>query len=793
MSAKTWPLLFLAILLSINGCAGKWVNPGGKIAEPKPLSDAAATAVLNEWAQSLGGIEKSFRGEVAYVRVIQPVILLSQMRRAEVEAAGFGQKAPDKGRGYNIQYRFETPLDKCNWLAHLIGYPLSFKLDVAPGIRLALSGTGLSYDEVGAPVHGYLPYPPVNIKGYNHGMANTASGLTVDDINTWKSNLDTPPQIPRNLPEGVSPLYIAIAIEVPGGDAWFDDMDTSFRATDAFTFHIKAFRESQPENVAYGAAAVKYEDIFPFLTELAAKVASVQGFYELSPEQIGWLSQEPVMNIRAWGDFLVAYSKRTWEYVDVMPAHTKSGEYLERIYDALDKADPGNTLSLMHKSQSEQGKMKDFAKPWEGATEHKPYLPLVYENLAEAKTAQATKGQGDYDPFPLWEKAVTARPDVAKFHMYYAGVLLKRGEFDKAVAEYRTSQRIEPGMWLNCWHTWGFKYGKFGREANLDDEMKFAEMIVGEYPDDQESRQCLANLYINKGDYGKAREQYDFNKDLDIGNYLVKGYIAKGMTAEAIEVYEDMVKARPDYVSNWKDLADLYKSKGDEANELRALEGFLANVDRGNTGYADDISKSRGRIAALKGDTSGQIRNLLANYPSYVAADPLYIDLAEAIHKDGYTADALYLTYIVLGDLSFQRDRLIPKQKVVLERAMELKGKLIKEFWPEYDASKMLPSNAYPSPYTELRDKKKVVGIREIIPEYRKMLNEHPSIIEVNQYVLMVEQVYKNDLEAVLEAKLLQAIITDATQPLDNWDAYEKHLKEKLEGKYGKAENAGDD
>ena len=785
MSAKECRLLLLVMLLITTGCVGKWVKPTGGAAEPKRLDDPGAIVALDEWAQSLGGIEKSLRGEVAYVAVIQPVVVLSPMRRAEVEATGFGQKAGFRGEGSNVHFKFETPLDKCNWLSHLISYPLGFKLDIAPGVRLAQIGQGLSFDRVGAAVFDYWFSPTGNVNGNGPGTGNMLSGFTIDDIYAWKADLQISHQAFRNLPEGVSPLCVATAIEVPGGDAWFDDMNTAFQGDETFTFHVKAFREGHPENVAHGKVELKYIDILPFLTEVAAKVASTQGFYELTPKQIGWLSREPVTNIRAWADFLEAYAKRTWEYVDVMPSHTKSGEYLDKTYDALDNADPGNTLSLLQRSHSESAQGRDQTALWERAVKNKPYFPIAYESLLQARTAQAAKKKADYDPSELWEEAVKARPDVAKFHMYHAGTLLKHGNFDKAVAEYKTSGRMEPGMWLAYWHAWSYMHGKFGGTTTLADEIRFGEMVVTDHPDDQGERQYLATLYINGKDWARAREQYEYKKDLTIGGNLAKEYKANGMTAEAIGIYEDLVRVRPDYVSNWRDLADGYKSQGDVANELRALEGFIANVDPNNSGYADDISKIKGRIAALKGDTAGQIQNLLANFPSYTSGDPLYLDLAEAIHKEGYTADALYLTFLVLGDLSFRSGRFMPKEKAVYDRAVELKGKLIKEFWPEYDPSKMLPSNAYPSPYTELKNKKKVVGVREIIPEYRKLLDNYPSTIEVDQYVLMVQQVYKDDLDALLNAKLLQAIITDSGRSLDHWDEYNQYLKENLEKKYG--------
>ena len=85
--------------------------------------------------------------------------------------------------------------------------------------------------------------------------------------------------------------------------------------------------------------------------------------------------------------------------------------------------------------------------------------------------------------------------------------------------------------------------------------------------------------------------------------------------------------------------------------------------------------------------------------------------------------------------------------------------------------------------------------------EYRKLLDEYPSLIEVRQYRQMIEQIYKDDLEIILEAKLIEVLVSEAVDETGyghghsarsgfrNWgDKYEQHLKEKLEGLYGIAE-----
>jgi len=790
-------VVFLFICCLFPGCRFPSAHLPNKLPETEPLADNLTLDALDEWAESLAGINKVLDGEMIYVTLIDPVYVVTPGKKKEIDEIGFGMPRGE-GMMYSAEYKFETPHDKCTWISAFIGFPLEFKLGITPGINYSGTSYKQSYEKVGGgrfKPAGEMRRPANMNPGEETDWL--PEGYVIDDLEAWKNSAEPYLGMYAKSPEGDSTLYIEIAIELPEGDSWLNNMDTSFGDSDKFTLHLKAYRKDDSANIAYGAVEVRYKNIIPFLTELAATVASVQGFHVITDEQKEWLANEPVTKIDAWGKFLEAYAKRTWEYVDCVPADTKSNRYLKKIYDALSESDPGNSVSLSAGDTSTGWtREKHPLSVWEWALEHKPYLPSIYERAQTTRQHELVSKGGLYDASELWIQAVKVRPDIAKFHMYNAGVLLKNGKYDDAVDEYRASLRIEPGKNFNLWHTlrvWG---GKLQGDTNLETETRFAEMVVEEHPDASSERDYLATLYQMSGDDSKAIDQYDQSKDLNVGLHLGKEYVKKGMTAKAIEIYEKLVVDHADYGHNWLELADLYEIAGNDEKELWALQGFLDNIKLENSGWPSYLPAVNSRIAGLTGDVAGQIRNILVEYPFQYSADERNLDLAEAIYSEGYLNDAFFLVYMFLSQLNFRSGRLSDKEERLYGRAETLREKFLKEFWPEFDPSNVTDEwEILSNHYKEIDEMKRADGINVAVVRYRELLDGWVGLTQVRNYCTMVEQVYKDDLEAIMEAKLIVVIVTEHTEDhyahsslsgFRNWgDRYERHLKEKLEGLYG--------
>jgi tetratricopeptide (TPR) repeat protein len=739
---RTIYLLLIAIVLAFTSCVSR------NTAVDR-LTDADAIAGLGSFIKSAGQLDKAIYGEVAVVHPSDPVILVSSGTKKDIEDVG---GSDFDRRGGNIDFKFETPMDKCNWFINLISFPLEQKIVTAPGITTAKSFYDFRM--------GNSNYYPTESYDSSFYFGRTWTAL-IDDLDEWNKTANTEIYFLK-FPEfrDIDTLILQSAVEIPGGDSWFDNMKTSFRPDDIFTFHMKAFTRNNPGRIILGDVKVPYSQIYPFLSELVIGLESVGGLHPLDDAQKQWVRSEPVKNIDAFGEFLAGYARRPFQMWDVAPP-PRVRLYMNRIYGHLENKDPDNTPSMVFDAMSGNLLFRGRSKGWQRIIKIKPYLGFPYERFVQAEADSAE--WGTYDGAPIFKEAVEIRPDIAWLHMEYAGWLLRNSDFDGAVAQYRMCEGIEPGIHI-AYSNW------VPITRDKSNVIRFAEMVHADYPD-----------------------------DLTDGTYLARLYGEEGENEKAIELYTKYTILYPDYVGTWIDLAGLCRKVGDDAAEKNAWEGFLNNVDYSNDSYGDDINRAKARLAALSGDIPTQIASLLADFPYLNSGDGRYLDLAEALEKEGDIADALYLAYRVIADLDFNKGRFFGDQQERYDRAVSMKNRLIPVFWPEFDASKVVEAFEYKEHYDELEKQKKILGVREVLPMYKQMLTEYPSMMEASNYELMASQVYYDNPDALLEAKLINAIISEAIDEtgyneghiarsgLRNWGEgqYTPYLRRKLLEKYG--------
>lgn len=178
-------------------------------------------------------------------------------------------------------------------------------------------------------------------------------------------------------------------------------------------------------------------------------------------------------------------------------------------------------------------------------------------------------------------------------------------------------------------------------KGTKDKEIEKYEKILEETPDDRNALNTLGDLYAKRGDSGKACEYY-----LRVGELYAKD----GFTLKSIAVYKKAQRARPDLISTYTELADLYVQKGligeAKSNYLTAAEMQAA--------------------AGAKHDSLDTYRKIADLDPSNVN---IRSKLAAMYEKEDFIEDAATI-YAEIGDVVIEQN--VENGKGFYHRAMEL-------------------------------------------------------------------------------------------------------------------------
>ncbi|PID57845.1 hypothetical protein CSB45_06385 [candidate division KSB3 bacterium] len=181
------------------------------------------------------------------------------------------------------------------------------------------------------------------------------------------------------------------------------------------------------------------------------------------------------------------------------------------------------------------------------------------------------------------------------------------------------------------------------KKSSKDKEVEKYEKILEEQPDDRNALNALGDLYAKRGDAEKACTYY-----LNVGSL----YARDGFTLKAIAVYKKAQRARPDQISTYLELADLYVQKG-LIGEAKA--NYLS--------------------AAEKQATAGEKRESLDTYRKIADLDPsnlkIRTKLAAMYESEQFMEDAA-LIYVDIGEVVLRED--VDTAKTHFERALELHG-----------------------------------------------------------------------------------------------------------------------
>jgi len=201
------------------------------------------------------------------------------------------------------------------------------------------------------------------------------------------------------------------------------------------------------------------------------------------------------------------------------------------------------------------------------------------------------------DEYIFFSRMVQTSPNSAKAH-YNLGTVYKRRElFQKAIAEYRRAQEIEPGLPVIGYNL-----------ANVYKDLGRFEQAIVEYrrvlrvnPDLPEVHYNLAIVYRRVGRMDEAIEEYTRVLELspnhvDARNNLGNLYRAQGRLDEAIREFEIVLSTQPDLAEAYYNLASIYEEKGLAEEAIRSYEKFL-RYWRGDFRYAE---RARQRIEELR-------------------------------------------------------------------------------------------------------------------------------------------------------------------------------------------------
>ena len=222
------------------------------------------------------------------------------------------------------------------------------------------------------------------------------------------------------------------------------------------------------------------------------------------------------------------------------------------------------------------------------------------------------------------------------------------------------------------------------KKGGKDKEVEKYEKILEEQPEDRNALNALGDLYGKRGDAEKACEYY-----LKVGAL----YARDGFTLKAIAVYKKAQRAKPDQISTYLELADLY-------------------VQKGLIGEA----KSNYLSAAEMQATAGAKHESLDTYRKIADLDPsnlkIRTKLAAMYESENFMEDAA-LIYVDIGEVVLRDD--INAAQNHFTRAMELQG----------DDEEILSRIGYAYAEQELP--------KEATPIFQKLLQISPDNIDYKE------------------------------------------------------------
>ena len=355
-----------------------------------------------------------------------------------------------------------------------------------------------------------------------------------------------------------------------------------------------------------------------------------------------------------------AHPNRTYNYRYLASAYAAAGEREKAIAFLRKQLKPEETASQIQmilqlaEFYKTSGALEDFIKEYETKLAEKPddsvllYLtasmrimandleaaePLVselfddtdsinIEYLNSLADAYRRAGDSERELRLLASTVEKLDPDSWRFPdtCQKLGVAYSQiGEKAKAQDAFRkmgTIRMLQRGY--DIWEKEGVANIYMQHEMWDDAEGIYTEIVndlsVQSYDRDQ-AQQQLMTIKQRRGDFSDATSLTEKTQEMNVGTQraLAKEYMQQGETREAIEIYEQVIKAMPEDLESRAELATLY-SRRNQHDTAIDIWNTLLETDPGNTKYQDGFVRTH--------QISGDINAAFELAQRYIDADP---------------------------------------------------------------------------------------------------------------------------------------------------------------------------
>ena len=355
-----------------------------------------------------------------------------------------------------------------------------------------------------------------------------------------------------------------------------------------------------------------------------------------------------------------ALPNRTYNHRYLASAYAAAGErekaiqFLRKQLKTEEIASQVQMILQLAEFYKASGALEDFIKEYETKLTEKPddpvllYLiasmkimandlevadPLVSElfndsdsinieylnNLADAYRRAGASERG----LQLLESSVEKLdPNAWRFSKTYEklGVAYSQiGEKEKAQEAFRKMGTIRLLQYRNdIWEKEGVANTYMQHEMWDDAEGIYTEIVndlsVQSYDRDQ-AQQQLMTIKQRRGDFSNATSLTEKTQEMNIGTQraLAQEYMQRGETKQAIELYEQVVRAMPEDLESRAELATLYSRRNQHEKAIN-IWNTLLETDPGNTKYQDGFVRTH--------QLSGDIGEAFELARRYIDADP---------------------------------------------------------------------------------------------------------------------------------------------------------------------------
>ena len=370
-------------------------------------------------------------------------------------------------------------------------------------------------------------------------------------------------------------------------------------------------------------------------------------------------NNNPKGAIEIYEKLIEALPNQTYNHRYLASAYAAAGEREKAIAFLRKQLEPGKMSSQtdlilqLAEFYKASGTLEDFIKEYEKQLTEKPkdsqlrYLiasmQIMANNLEAAdpfvselfddfdsvnigylnNLADAYRRAGDSDrELQLLESTVEkVDPNTWRFSNTYKKLgtaYSLKGEKEKAQDAFRKMGTIRLLRYSNdIWEKEGVANTYMQHEMWGDAEGIYTEIVndlsASSYERDQAQRQ-LMTVKQRRGDFSNAPSLRKKTQEMNIGTQraLAQAYMQQGETKQAIEIYEQVIKAMPEDLESRAELATLY-SRRNQHDAATDIWNTLLETDPGNTKYQDGFVRTY--------QVSGDISRAFELARGYIDAD----------------------------------------------------------------------------------------------------------------------------------------------------------------------------